>query len=417
MPAWRMIRTDLSMAARGHASQPLAQPQRRALSNMMLASQVALSLLLLVLSSMFVRTLLNLNHVDTGFDRQHILTVRFAFRRAGYKERQLQTLAPQILGRLQALHGVRTAALDRCLLPGCLWNSVIHVAGHPELSESTMQAHQYNVGSGYFQTLGIPILQGREFNDNDRVETQQVAIVNQSFAKKLFGNSDPLGHRVGYGTAPTDAQFVIVGVVGDVRVDDLRSPPPPVFYRPLMQESLISYGVEVRTSGDPVLLANDVHRALLALDQHLPVTEINTLDAAYDRTLSTEYLLVRLTAIFGGLALALAAIGLYGVLSFRVARSTSELGVRLALGATRANILKLVMVQAGRVFLLGAIPGALLAIAAGRTIHGLLFGVRGTDWPSLLLSIAVLASTAALAAFLPARRAAWTDPMQALRTE
>jgi putative ABC transport system permease protein len=414
LPAWRVVRIDLVVALRGHA---IAQSSRRTLSNILLSSQVALSLLLLVLASMFMRTLVNLNHVDTGFDRQHILVARFAFHGAGYKAEKVQALAPQMLERLQTLPGVRSAALDMCALPGCLWNSVIHVAGHPELSEGVMQAHQDNVGSGYFHTLGIPVLQGREFNDGDRRETQQVAMVNRALATKLFGSRDPIGQKVGFGPPPADAQFVIVGVVGDVRVDDLRSPAPPVFYRPFAQDSIFVGGIEMRTDGDPLLIANEVHRALFTLDPRMPVTEINSITADYDRTLTTEYLLVRLTSIFGGLALALAAIGLYGVLSFRVARSTSELGVRVALGATRTNILRLVMGQAAVVFVLGAIPGALFAAIIGRAIHGLLFGVSGMDWLSIFLSTGVLGMTGAVAAFLPARRAASIDPMQALRTE
>jgi predicted permease len=417
IPAWRMMQIDIAISIRGNASQQVGQPNRRLWSNLMLASQIALSLLLLVLSSMFTRTLLNLNHVDTGFDRHHILTIRTTFDRAGYQEPRMRALAPQMIDLLQSLPGIRAATLDMCPLPRCLWNGAIHAAGHPDLSESAMQAHQDNVGSGYFHTLGIPVIEGREFTDEDRPGTQPAAIVNQSLAKKLFGNADPVGQKVGFGRPPADSQFTVIGVVGDARVSDLRSPPPPVFYRPLEQDSLSVGGIEVRTSGEPLLIANEVHRALLTLDPQMPITEINSLSAAYESTLTTEQLLVRLTSIFGGLALALAAVGLYGVLSFRIARSTSEIGVRMALGATRTDILRMVMTQATRIFLLGSSSGAALAIIAGRLIHRLLFGVSSADALSLSLSILMLGMAGALAAFLPARRAASIDPLTALRAE
>lgn len=415
LPAWRILQRDPAITIR--SSMTVSQPQRRILSNLMLAMQVTLTLLLLSVASMFGRTLLNLNHVDTGFDRQHILTVRFAFHRAGYTEARLRTLTPQMLERLRALPGVRAAAIDMCLPPGCLWNSVLHVAGHPELSESAMQTHQDNVGSGYFRTLGIPVVKGREFEDSDTGDTRPVALVNQSLAKKLFGDADPLGRQVGFGPPPADAQFTIVGVVGNARVDGLRAQPPPVFYQPIAQNSFSIGGIAVRSSGDPLLLADAVHRGLLALDPQMPITEINSLTDDYQNTLTTEHLLVRLTSIFGGLALALAVIGIYGVLSFRVVRSTSEIGVRMALGATRADILRMVMAQAGQVFLLGGVPGVALAVVTGRLIRGLLFGVNGADGLSLCVALIVLGMAGALASFLPARRAASVDPMRALRAE
>ena len=415
LPAWRVVRIDLALAIRNDRT--VTQSRHSISSNILLASQVTLSLLLLVLVSMFARTLLNLNRVDTGFDRQHILTVRFSFHRAGYTESRLRALAPQMLERVRSLPGVRGAVLDMCPPPACLWNSVIHVAGHPELSESAMQTHQDNIGSGYFQTFGIPVLKGREFDDGDRAGSRPVAIVNQSLAKKLFGDADPIGQKVGFGPPPADAQFTIVGVVGDARVNDLRSPPPPIFYQPLAQQSLSIGDIAVRTSDDPLLAADAVHHALLAVDPQMPITEINSLAAAYQNMLTTEHLLVRLTSIFGALALALAAIGIYGVLSFRVARSTSEIGIRMALGATRVEILRLIMSQAARIFLFGGIPGVILAVIAGRLVRSLLFGVRGIDIFSLCAAVVMLGLAGALASFLPARRAASVDPMQALRME
>lgn len=415
LPTRSVLRADLSKTARNNRT--IVPSARHASSNLLLASQVALSLLLLMLTSMFTRTLVNLNHVDTGFDRQHILTIRFSFHRAGYTEQRVQSLAPQILDQVKSLPGVRAVALDMCLLPGCLWNSVIHVAGHPELSESAMQAHQDNVGSGYFHTLGIPVIEGREFNDQDRVGSQPVALVNQSLAKRLFGNIDPIGRKVGFGSAPADAQFTIIGVVGDARVKDLRSPPPPVFYRPVAQEGFSIGGIIVRTEGDPLLLAGSVHHALLSVDPRMPITEIHSLASAYEGTLTTEHLLVRLTSLFGALALALAVVGIYGVLAFRVANSTAAIGVRMALGATRTDILRMVMKQAGQVLLLGGIPGVILTILAGQLVSSLLFGIHGVDILSLCVSVIVLALAAMTASFLPARRAASVDPMQALRNE
>jgi predicted permease len=384
----------------------------------MVAFQVSLSVVLLVLTSMLVRTFLNLSRMDAGLDRQHVLSVHMDFHGAGYSVPRLTALYPQIVERVQALPGVRSAALEMCPIPGCGWNISLHALGRPQLSEAAMQGQQDVVGAGYFATLEIPLLRGRTFSAEDRAETQKVAIVNESFAKKLFGSEDPIGKRVGFGPAPADATYVIVGEAGNARLNDLRSAPPPLVWLPLQQTLGPVAGFEIRAVGDPRQIAGEVRATLLSLDPKMPLDEIIPLDVLYDRTITTEHLLAQLTMAFGAMALVLAAIGLYGVLSFRVSASTSEIGVRMALGAARLTIVRLVVAEAVRILLLGAVPGLVMASLLGRLIRSLLYGVGGTDWVSLSIGPALLLmAVGLLAAVRPALHAASVDPAQALRSE
>lgn len=383
----------------------------------MLVSQVALSLLLVSLAVMFARTLVNIYRIRSGMDREHVLSVSVDFHGAGYSNPRLGTIYPQMVERVQALPGVRAAALEMCRIPDCGWNSVIHVAGRTGLSQEQMTVEQDNVGSGYFRTLGIPVLHGREFDDNDRSGTQNVAVINQAAANKLFGDEDPLGHRVGFGPPPSDAAFLIVGEVADSRVNNLTDDPPPMFYLPVTQEFGPIGGFQVRTAGDPRQMANEVRKTLLAIDPQMPILRIDTLTAEYDDTLMAQHLLVRLGAAFALLALALAAIGFYGVLSFRVARRTSEFGVRMALGATRGDILRQVLSKAVKILAAGIVIGAALALLAANALQSLLYQSGAIDWLSLFAAAAVLTLVGFAAAYVPARRAASIDPMQALRSE
>ena len=198
----------------------------------MLGAQIALCVLLLSLAAMFEQTLRNLNGLNAGVDRSHVLTVRFDFYDSNFEDAALLAIYPQMLARLRSVPGVRLAVQDMCPPPNCLWNTPVHAAG---ISGET-EAHQDDVGSGYFRTMGIPLLDGREFDDGDRPTTTQVAIVIRTLARRLFGqNQNPVGHHVGFGKAPDDATYLVVGEIADIRVDDVRRPPPPLIYLPVKQ--------------------------------------------------------------------------------------------------------------------------------------------------------------------------------------
>jgi len=418
LPAWRITGSHLAGAMTTRSSSSAGQGKSaRRWSAILLAGQVSLSVPLLGMAGLFAQTLRNLDQVDAGLDRDHVVSVHLDFANAGYEERDLPVLYGRILARLKQLPGVRDAAVSMCAIPGCIWNTAIRVHGHPEIPDEQTHGEENHVGAGYFHTLGIPVLEGREFEERDLPTSLPVAILNHAYAKKLFGNESPIGHRIGYEAAPRDAEYVIVGEVSDARVDDLRSPGPPVAYFSIDQRPAQAETIEVRGGGQPVALSSAIRQALLAVDAHLPITEIIPLREEYDAGLSREKLLARLTGAFGFLAEALAALGFYGLLSFNVTRRTAEIGIRVAMGATPAQVRALVLRPTLWILIAGILPGIALTEAASRGARALFYGSGTIDVWALAFAICVLGLVGMLAAWRPARRAAVIDPVEALRAE
>jgi predicted permease len=420
LPAWQMTRKSFSMASKARVGQLTGQGKaRRRWSNLLLASQVSFSLLLLCAAGLFTQTLRNLSRVDAGMDRDHVLTVHLDMRNTGFAERQnnLPSFYDTLIEQLKALPMVRDVAVHMCTIPKCGWNTAVHVFGSPEMAEAQLHGEEDHVGVGYFRTLGIPILQGRDFRKEDNQQSQQVAILSRSYARKLFGDESPLGHWIGYREPPGDHQFLVVGEVADARVDGLRSEAPPVAYFPIDQRPAPVQSVEVRARGPLSSLPAEIRESLYKLAPALPVTEIVPLDLEFDDGLSTEALLARLTSIFGALTLALAALGFYGLFSFRVARRTSEIGVRMALGATRAQVRALFLGQTLQIMVAGLIPGLALALGTTYFARKLLYGTGRMDLWALGFAVVILAAVGLLATLVPAHQAASIDPMRALRSE
>jgi predicted permease len=420
LPAWHMTRKSFSTASKARVGQLSGQSKAgRRWSNLLLASQVSFSLLLLSAAVLFAQTLRNLSRVDAGMDREHVLTVHLDMRNTGFAEHQnnLPSFYDTVIQQLKALPTVRDVAVHMCTIPNCGWNTAIHVFGSPEIAEAQLHGEEDRVGVGYFRTLGIPILQGRDFDKEDNQRSQQVAILSRSYARKLFGDESPLGHWVGYSAPPGDHQFLVVGVVADARVDGLRSEAPPVAYFPIDQRPAPVSSVEVRVRGPLSSLPAELRESLYKLAPALPVTEIVPLDLEFDDGLSTEALLARLTSIFGALTLALAALGFYGLFSFRVARRTSEIGVRMALGATRSQVRALFLGQTLKIMVAGLIPGAVLAVGTSYFARKILYGTARVDIWALGFAVVILAAVSMLATLVPAHQAASIDPMRALRSE
>ncbi len=238
LPAWQMTRKSFSMASKARVGQLSGQSKSgRRWSNLLLASQVSFSLLLLCAAGLFAQTLRNLSRVDAGMDRDHVLTVHLDMRNTGFAEHQnnLPSFYDTLIQQLKALPMVRDVAVHMCTIPHCGWNTAVHVFGSPEMAESQLHGEEDRVGVGYFRTLGIPILQGRDFAKEDNQQSQQVAILSRSYARKLFGDESPLGHWIGYTPPPEDHRFLVIGEVADARVDGLRSAAPPVAYFPIDQ--------------------------------------------------------------------------------------------------------------------------------------------------------------------------------------
>jgi len=406
LPAWQITSGTLELSNRS-----VVGSKGGRWSSLLLSGQVSLSLLLLSMAALFARTLLNLSQLDAGLDREHVLSVHLDLSsgdKPGPERNQ------QILDTLKALPFLRDASLQMCRIPGCIWNTAIHVSGRPDLSESQMHGEENHVSVGFFHTLGIPLLRGRAFIEGD---PQPAVILNRAFAAKLFGSEDPIGHYIGYKPAPDDHRYLIVGVVGDARVDGLRVAAPPVAYFSLEQGGEPAGTIEVRAAGPPANIAADIRRALQSVDPNIPIAEIVPLNTEFEDGLATEKLMARLTAIFAGLTLTLAAVGFYGLLSFHVARRTAEIGVRMAVGATRSQVHGLFLRQTVMILFAGIIPGLLLTEIAGRAARTMFYGVSESDPWALLLAICVLFLSGVLATLIPARRAASLDPVKALRSE
>jgi predicted permease len=420
LPAWHITRESFSMASRASAGKLSGQSKSgRRWSNLLLASQVSFSLLLLCAAALFAETLRNLSRIDAGLDRDQVLSVHLDMRSTGFADQQadLPAFYQTITQQIEALPMVKDVAVHMCTIPHCGWNTVVHAFARPEVAEAQLHGEEDRVGVGYFRTLGIPILQGRDFTREDNQRSQRVGILSRSYAQRLFGNESPIGHWIGYNASPQDHQFLIVGEVADARVDGLRSDAPPAVYFALDQRPAPISSIEVRARGSLKSLPTDIRDVLRRLAPELPVTEIVPLHDEYEDGLSKETLLARLTSAFAALTLGLAVLGFYGVLSFRVARRSSEIGVRMALGATRSQVRVLFLRQTLQILLAGLIPGAVLALGASYLARKLLYGAGAMDIAALGFAVFILASAGLLATLVPANRAASIDPMRALRSE
>jgi predicted permease len=418
LPAWRISRSNLATSMTSRSSSSSSQGRNtRKWSSLLLVGQVSFSLLLLGVAALFAETLLKISRIDAGVDRDHVLSVHLDFTNAGFKEDDLPELYNRVLTRLKELPAVRDAAVSMCAIPGCIWNTAIHVYGHPEIPEQQLHGEENHVGAGYFETLGIPVLRGREFDERDLPTSQPVAIVSHAFAQKLFGGENPIGHRIGYQPAPHDADYIIVGEVADARLDDLRSPPSPTAYFSLTQRPTFAESIEVRANGQPAELYSTIRQTLRSAEPNLPIDRIMSLSAEYDEGLSREKLLARLTSIFGLVAMALAALGFYGLLSFNVAARTSEIGIRIAMGATPADVRALLLRQTFAILAAGIVPGVILTEIASLAVRKILYGGGTVHLAPLSAAAAILIIIGILAALRPARRAAQIDPITALRAD
>ena len=402
----------LKASARGFAGSGRGWPLKQTL----VASQVALSLVLLVGAGLFLRTLRNFSELDPGFDRDHILTVWLDTHMAGYKQEQLSALYERLIERVEAIPGVRSASLASCgLAIGCGDSSDIYLPGIPHTNGET-DAQERRVSHHFFDTVGIPLVEGRDFTTTDNETTLAVTIVNQTFVREFLKDKNPIGQYFGYDTA-NDHRFQIVGVVKDARVNDIRESAPPMIYHSIAQDAIDVESLDVRTFADPSRLISQVRQAVRSVDPNLPIGGIATLAEQVSSNLAQQRLIARLTTIFGVLALGLACLGLYGVMSYTVARRTSELGIRLALGSTRWSALWVVLRESFIVIGAGILVGACLSLAGTRLVSSMLFGLSPHDPLTLAAAAMLLLLVSVASGLLPAWRAAQVDPMAALRHE
>jgi len=386
------------------------------LKQTLVVSQVALSLVLLVGAGLFLRTLRNFSELDPGFDRAHLLTVRLDTHMGGYKQEQLSSLYRRLVERVGTIPGVRSSSVASCgLAVGCGDSSNIYLPGVPHTNGET-DAQERRVSHHFFETVGIPLIQGRNFTTTDSEKAPAVAIVNQTFVRQFLKDKNPIGQYFGYDAA-NDHRFQIVGVVRDARVNDVRESAPPMIYHSIEQDVIDAEALDIRTFADPSQLILQVIRAVRSVDPNLPIGGIATLAEQVSSNLAQQRLIARLTTIFGVLALGLACLGLYGVMSYTVAQRTSELGIRMALGSTRWKMLCLVLQESLMVIGAGILVGVGLSLAGTRLVSSMLFGLSPHDPVTLAAAAVMLLLVSIAAGLLPAWRAAHVDTVVALRHE
>jgi predicted permease len=389
-------------------------------SKILLAVQVAISLVLLVGAGLFLRTLTNLRHVDIGFNPQNLLLFRVNPQLNRYDEKRTLALYAEMLERLQAVPGVSAVALSApALLSGSVNGTSIFVHGRayePGVRDRDNNIHRLVVSPNFFRVMDIPVLSGRGFDDRDSDTSPKVVMINQAAAKKYFANEDPVGQRFG-SSLETAGQLEVVGIVRDVKYDSVRDAAPPTMFVPYAQTRVGNAVFEVRTRSAPAAITGAVREAVRQIDQNLPVMDVSTQLEQVEMRFQQERFFAQAYTTFGVVALLLAALGLFGLMSYNVARRTNEIGIRMALGAQRRDVLRLVMRESMILVIVGVVAGLALALFASRFVATLLYGVPPTDLLALALAILVMLTVSAVAGYIPARRASRVDPMVALHYE
>ncbi len=384
----------------------------------LVVAQVALSLLLLVGAGLFTRSLMNLRKLDPGFQTSNMVVFSLDASRNGYSPQRIHETYQTVQERLAAVPGVRSAALnDIALLSGDSSTSTIHIDGYQSKQDEDMNPRFLSISPGYFSTVGTPLLLGRDITAADRLASPKVAIVNESFVKHYFKGDNPLGRKFGLSNeGPGDIE--IIGVAKDTKYSSLRNEEFNLVYVPYLQNPTPGYiSVDVRTAATPEAVMPAIRREIARVDSNLAVWDLKTMETQVNESLFAERLIAILCAAFGALATVLASVGLYGVTAFSVARRTREIGIRMALGAGRGNVLAMVLKEVAWMCVAGVCVGIPLAIGLSRYLVSQLYGVAPTDLLTLVFAALTMMGVSFVAGYLPARRAATVDPTIALRYE
>ena len=419
-PAFRATHTNPGPALKEQGRGLAGARQRLSLSKLLVVAQVALSLMLLIGAGLLVRSLRNLKNLDAGFRPDGVLTMRVQPNEAVYTAARRPSLWIDILDRAGRVPGVRSASLSVLSpLSGMERGVLIDVPGYVPRSPRDTAISLNQVTAAYFETMGIPVLLGRAFTDSDVQTAPRVALLNETAARFYFGGRNPIGASVRFRFRPNTPPYQIIGVVKDSRHNSLREEVPRLIYLPVFQalDSLASLTLSVRTAGDPTALASAVSAQIRSAGPDILITDVITLARQVDQTLLEERLVSTLAGVFGLLALLLASIGLYGTMSYSVARRTNEIGIRMALGASRTGVVWMVLRDTILMIAAGMAIGIPAAIGGARYIQSQLFGLKPADAITLMFASLLLATVAVLAGYLPAHRASRVDPMAALRYE
>jgi predicted permease len=414
-PALRATDVDVNAALKETGRSVVGS--RSVLGKALLVVQVAVSLVLLIAAALFLRTLHNLRDVDVGFNPRNLALFRVNPRLNRYDDAKARVFYTELIDRLAALPGVSGAAMSQpALLSGSTSSTAIFRPGRTYQPREVDEIYRVIVSPSFFSTMQMPVVRGRGFAAEDGENAPKVVVINETAARKYFPNEDPIGRRFGT-SVETNNQLEIVGVVHDAKYNSLRDAVPPTMYVDYRQARFTNAAFEVRTAGDPLSVVGSIREAVRALDPNMPVTNVSTQVEQIENRLQQERLFAQAYALFGGLALLLAAIGLFGLMSYSVARRTNEIGIRMALGARRGDVVRLVMRESMVLVALGVVIGLGVAFTARRLVETLLFGLAASDFQSIGAAVMTMIIVSAIAGYLPARRASRVDAMVALRYE
>jgi macrolide transport system ATP-binding/permease protein len=406
MPALKESRTG---EARGHGF------GRFGLSRILMVSQIAVTLLILVAAGLFLRTLSNLASIQLGFNRENVLTFQLNARQAGHSDPEIVAFYEDLRTQFSDIPGVRAASLSNYALIGMGTS-----AGNVLVAGATQNGRILTIGAAFFSTMQIPLLMGREIDERDRLGSPMVAVVNEAFARRSFGDRNPLGQHIAMEYECPKCDIEIVGVSANTLYGDLKGKVEPTVYLPFAQGGwgpVQQMVYELRTAGNPLNYVHAVHDLVQRADQRLPLSNVKSQSAWINQEINQEITFARLCTAFAILALAIACVGLYGAMSYRVARRTGEIGIRMALGAQRGRVVWMVLREVVLLTAVGLAISVPTALAASKLVASFLFEMKPNDPWALIGAGVTLLTAAILAGYLPARNASRIDPLIALRHE
>ena len=417
-PALRASRTEPNTSLKGGKS-PAVSLLRNPLGKTFVVAQVALSLLLLIAAGLFVRTLINLQSIPSGFNQENAVLLQVDTSATGYKsdDPKLPALLNEVEEKVKAVPGVQAASFAFIVFNQGFWTSVAHSRGDNLPDGESRSLRNNIVGPDFFTVMGIPFVQGRTFGPQDTATSQKVAIVSESMARKFFPDGAPIGKRFGIGRPETPEDIEVIGVVKDAKYGNLKEEFRPMAFYPHSQKPDMLGNFVVRFSGPASAVVPQVRQVITQINRNLAIDDVVSLSDHIGRSLVQQKLVARLASFFGLLALLLACVGLYGVMSYGVARRTNEIGIRMALGARGRSVLWLVLREALVLVVIGLVVGLIVARMVTKTAETLLYELKPNDPLTIALATLLLATVALLAGYFPARRAARVDPMVALRDE